>query len=122
MKPITWMIAGCLASWAAISAAAGPAVNPELLWGMAGPLVSAVATWAVIERAQASAPERLTNVMIAAFGVKVVLFAAYVIVLLAGLGLRPLPFVAGFSAYYVVLHAAEALCLQRLLARRAHSS
>jgi hypothetical protein len=121
MKPIVWMIGGCLGSWAAITVAAGPAVNPELLWGMTGPLASAVATWRVIDRVHASAPERLTNVMIAAFGAKVVLFAAYVIVLLAGVGLRPLPFVAAFTGYYVALHVAEALCLQRLLAPHPHS-
>jgi hypothetical protein len=122
MKPIAWMIGGSVASWAAVTVAAGPAVNPELLWGMAGPLVSAVATWAVLERAHASAPERVMNVMIAAFGVKVVLFGAYVIVLLSVVGLRPLPFVAAFTSYYVALHLAEALCLQRLLAPRPHAS
>ena len=42
--------------------------DPEVLFGMAGPLASAVGSWVVYERAHRSAPGRLTNVMIARSG------------------------------------------------------
>ena len=116
LAPVAWMIAGALASGLAVAAAGGQAVAPELWFGLAAPLVSAVASWIAVERTQRAAPERLTNVLIAAFGIKMVLFGAYVVWVLAGLSLRPVPFIASFTGYYVLLHATEAVLLKRLLA------
>jgi len=45
-----------------------------------------------------------------------VLFAAYVIVMIGVLAVRPVPFVAGFAGYFIALHLMEAMFLQRLLA------
>ena len=114
--PVVWMVGASVASWLMVVVATGSRLMPELLLGMAGPLVSAVATWLVLERTQAATPERLTGVMITAFGVKVLLFAAYVVVILALLGMRPRPFMLSFTGYYVGLHVVEALFLRRLLA------
>ena len=55
--------------------------------------------------------------MIAAFAAKMVFFGAYVAVMLLALALRPVPFVASFTAYFIALHLIEALCLKRLFAR-----
>ena len=71
----------------------GRACIPESLLGMLGPLVSAVATWVVVARTYAAAPERLTGVLVTAFALKVVFFGAYVAVMLRVLALRPVPFV-----------------------------
>jgi Kef-type K+ transport system membrane component KefB len=110
------MIGASVASWLALIVATGSSLMPELLLGMAGPLTSAVLTWQVLERTQSLTPERLTNVMITAFGVKVLLFAVYVVVILWALGLRPKPFMLSFTGYYVGLHIVEAMFLRRLLA------
>ncbi len=115
-RPVVWMIGATVASCLALVAVTGSRLMPELLLGMAGPLTSAVLTWQVLERTQSSAPERLTNVMITAFGVKVLLFAVYVVVALWALGLRPKPFMLSFTGYYVGLHVVEAMFLRRLLA------
>jgi hypothetical protein len=72
----------------------------------------------ILERTHATAPERLTNVMIAAFGVKMVFFGAYVAVMLKGLSLAPLPFVLSFASYYVTLHMIEAGMLKRMTDRQ----
>ncbi len=114
--PIAWMIAGSLGSCALVTALGGSRVSPEALAGMAAPLVSAVLTWIVVERTHAAAPERLTNVLMAAFAIKMVLFGAYAIVALGVLSMRPKPFIASFTGYYVALHVGEALLLKRLLA------
>jgi hypothetical protein len=50
-------------------------------------------------------------VMLRAFGVKVVLFGAYVVVMLRVLGLRPVPFTISFTCYFVALYGMEALFL-----------
>ena len=115
-RPVAWMIGASVASWLALLAATGSSLMPELVLGMAGPLTSAVLTWQVLERTQSSTPERLTNVMIAAFGLKALLFAVYVVVALWALGLRPKPFMLSFTGYYVGLHVVEAMFLRRLLA------
>jgi hypothetical protein len=122
LAPLVWMVAGSLASCAAVVAAAGSSVTPEIVFGMAGPLAGAAVTWVVLERTHAFAPERLTQVMIAAFGVKMLLFGAYVAMVLTVLALRPTPFMMSFVGYYITLHLVEAGFLKRLIAHGAQSS
>jgi hypothetical protein len=116
MAAAIWMAAVSVATCAAVAALGRGAVMPEAAAGMLAPLVSAVASWLVIVRVHATAPERLTGVLMAAFAIKAVLFGAYIVVALAVLDLRPMPFVAAFTSYYVALHIGEALLLKRLLA------
>jgi hypothetical protein len=114
--PAAWMVATGVLSAAAIAAVGGRAVAPEIWFGLAAPLASAVVTWRLIERTQASAPDRLTGVLLAGFGGKAVLFGIYVVAALALLSLRPVPFMVSFTGYYIALHVGEALLLKRLLA------
>jgi hypothetical protein len=115
------MAAGSVLTGAALWLSLGSKAAPELAWGIAGPLVSAAVSWWVIERAQRTAPERLTSVMIGSFAAKVLLFGLYLVVMLKGLALRPMPFMLSFTGYYVALHIAEAVFLRRLLANRVSS-
>ncbi len=115
MKPVAWMAGASLASWLLVRVASDGQGDPEILFGMTGPLVSAVGSWVAYERAHRSAPGRLTNVMITALAVKMVFFGGYVVVMLRGLDLRPVPFVVSFAAYFIALHAMEAFFLRRLL-------
>ena len=115
-NPILWMVGTCVASSLAIVGAIGVSFAPEIVLGLVGPLVSAVVSWRIIERVHASAPERLTSVLITAFGIKAVLFGAYVAVVLGVLEFRATPFMLSFTGYYVSLHAFEAALLRRLLA------
>ena len=115
MKPVAWMTGFGLTPWLAAAVAFEGRGDPEVLLGMAGPLVSAVGSWVAYERAHRSAPGRLTSVMIAALAVKMVFFGGYVGVVLRGLDMRPVPFVASFAAYFIALYAMEAAFLRRLL-------
>jgi hypothetical protein len=115
MKPLMWMAGASLGSWIVVTLISGGRANPEVLSGMAGPLVSAVASWVAYERAHRSAPGRLTNVMIGALALKMVFFGGYVGVMLRGFELRPVPFVVSFAAYFIALYAMEAMFLRRLL-------
>ena len=116
VHPIVWMVGGAFVTCLAAIAIAGRELKPEIVLGMAAPLVSAVASWLAIERAYATAPERLTNVLMVSFAIKMVLFGAFVAIVLAVLNMRPMPFIASFTCYYVALHFGEALLLKRLLA------
>jgi len=116
VTPLLWMAGSSVGSWLAVTAAGGADLNPEVLLGMAGPLTSASVTWIVLARTHASAPERVTSALMIGFVAKMVLFAVYVVVMIGVLGLRPVPFVAGFATYFIVLHLMEAVFLRRLLA------
>ncbi len=109
------MVAVAIISWLAITAVAG-AANPETGLGMAGPLIGAGVTWVLVQRTYAASPERLTGVMIAALAAKMVFFGVYVIVMVRVLALRPIPFMASFTGYFVALYVMEALFLRRLFA------
>jgi len=110
------MIGSSVASWAAITAAGGWGVNPELAFGMAAPLAGATVSWRFVERAHAQAPERVTSVLVAGFAAKMLFFGLYVGVL-GALWLRPMPLVVAFGASFLVLHMIEAGYLRQLLAR-----
>jgi hypothetical protein len=110
------MIGGSVASWLVASAVTGPVMGREVLAGMLGPLLVAVVTWEMADKTFRLNPERLTARMITAFAAKMVFFGAYVAVMLLALSLRPIPFVVSFTAYFIALHLAEALCLRRLFA------
>jgi hypothetical protein len=114
--PVPWMIGASLLSWAAISVTARQSLNPELWWGMVGPLASAVLTWIAVVRAQRTRPERVTGVLVAGFGAKIVFFGLYLAVMLRVVGVRVVPFALAFVAYVVALYVLEALFLKRLFA------
>ena len=119
MRPLLWMAGTCAGAWLVVVAVA-PDLNPEVLLGILGPLVSAMATWIVVARAVA-VPERVTGVMVTGLAVKMVFFGVYVAGLLKGAGLRPVPFVVSFAASFIALHAMEAGFLRRLFAEMQRS-
>ena len=114
MIPIAWMAGASVASWLAISVVGGDTVNPEALFGMLGPLLSACITWVAVDYTWRTTPERLTGVMMMGFAAKLVFFGLYVAAMLRGLSLRPVPFVAAFVSYFIALYAMQALFLKRL--------
>jgi hypothetical protein len=63
-------------------------------------------------------PEELTGLMAAAFLLKMVFFGAYVAAMLRVLRFRPVPFVGGFTGYFIGLYLMEALFLRRLFSER----
>jgi hypothetical protein len=116
MKPLWWMILGSVVSWLCAAAVLGERASPELLYGMAGPLVAAVGTWLVTVRTSRVNPAGLTGVMVVGMAVKALFFAVYVAVMLRGLDLRPRPFVISFTVYFIALYGIEALLLRRVFA------
>jgi hypothetical protein len=114
MTPVPWMIAVSAASWLAAAAVFGARAAVEILLGMLAPLTAAIASWMIAARTFRRDPARLTAVMITAFGAKMLFFGTYVAVMLAVVSVRPVPFVASFTLYYIGLHLIEALCLRRL--------
>lgn len=114
MTPIVWMAGASLVTWLAVSAIGGDRVNPEALYGMAGPLVAACITWGAVHQTWRSNPVGLTGVMIVGFAAKLAFFALYVAIMIRVLALRPVPFVLAFVSYFIALYAMQAFYLKRL--------
>jgi len=114
MKPVEWMVGASVGSLLVAIALFG--MGLELFLGMFAPLVIAVGTWVAVERAHRTNPSSVTAVMMGGFVGKMVLFGAYVVVVIRGLHVRPVPFVISFTAYFIGLYLVEALYLRRLFA------
>ena len=112
MRPVEWMVGTSVASWLAAIALFG--MGFELFLGMIAPLVVAVGTWIAVERAYKANPSGVTAVMMAGFAGKMVFFGSYIVIVLRGLSIRPIPFVVSFTAYFIGLYLVEALYLKRL--------
>jgi hypothetical protein len=108
------MFVAGVAPWLATLAIVGMRTGVAVLLGMLGPLVVAVGTWVLTERTYKRDPGRVTALMVGAFGGKMVFFGAYVAVMLRLFAVRPVPFVASFTSYFIALYLIEALYLRRL--------
>ena len=114
MKSLAWMVGAGAGSWACIAVAAGDRANPELLYGMLGPLAVVTVSWLVVQRAWVARPEGVLGVLMGGMPIKLLFLAAYAFVMLRVLGLRPIPFVTSFTGYFIALHNIEALFMRRL--------
>ena len=116
-RPLGWMIATSVLSWVIVAGMAGGRANPEVLYGMLGPLAAAAGSWIITKRTYTANPGQLMGVMIAGMAIKAVFFGAYVVIMLRVMALRPMPFVFSFTAYFIALYAMEALFMRRLFER-----
>ena len=116
MKFVGWVAIASLLSAAAAIAIAGVEFDREIVFGMAGPLAVVAASWLLIDWMHRRRPASVTALMMGAFAGKMIVFAAYVAVMLKGLGLRPGPFAASFVSYFIALYFVQALALRRLSA------
>ena len=114
MKAAAVMVATGFGSWLVASLVLDSRTRLEVLCGMIGPLVGVGGSWVMIERTHRRNPQAVTNLMIWAFGFKIVFFGAYVTAMLRGFSLRPVPFVVSFMSYFCGLYMLEALYLRRL--------
>ena len=101
-------------SWVPVAVLTNRQTSLAILCGMIGPLIACCVTWVMAVRIYRQHPEASTAVMIAAFAGKLIYFPAYVAVMLKLLWLRPLPFIASFTAYFIVLYFVTAVELRRL--------
>lgn len=82
--------------------------------GMIGPLAAAVTTWLLVARTFHRNPAAVTGVMVTAFMVKALFFAAYVVAMIKLVGLAPQAFIISFATFFIGLYAVQAALLARL--------
>lgn len=114
MKLFWWMLSGSVLSSAILTVLLDADIRLEIWIGMLGPLVSALVSWVFMERQYIRNPTGMTSLLIKSFAAKMVFFAGYVTVLLSIGWVQPIPFVVSFMAYFICLHAIEAIGLRRL--------
>jgi hypothetical protein len=86
----------------------------EVFYGSLAPLMVVIISWLIVKRVYRANPAGLMGVLLAGMAIKLMFFAAYAFVMLRVLHLRPIPFVASFTASFIVLHNLEALLMRRL--------
>ncbi len=119
MKPVIWMTAASVVSWAVLAVIVDRRTSVEILFGMLGPLVAVSGTWLLAARVlQRQGPVELAVLMLTGFVFKMIFFGAYVAVMLRVVGFRTAPFVASFTSYFIALYLIEALHLKRLFSER----
>lgn len=118
MIPLVWMVTGALGTCALAIALTADPHRAAVTAGMAGPLAAAAGTWIAVVRTHRRDPAGVSALMIRSFAVKMVYFAAFVLVALGAMRLPPVPFIMSFTAYFVALYAVEALLLARLFSGR----
>jgi hypothetical protein len=116
MKLFWWMLSGSVLSAIVLSLLLDADIRLEIWLGMLGPLASALVSWIAMERQYLRRPAGMTSMMVKGFVAKMVFFAGYVTVLLSIGLVQPIPFVVSFTAYFISLHAVEAIGLHRLQA------
>ena len=115
-RPVGLMVAAGLACWFGATALYGADAHVATLLGMAAPLVITIGTWKMAEQTYRRNPAALTGLMMAGFVAKMVLFGAYVVVVIRGLSQPAVPFAVSFTGSFIALYAIEALALKRLFA------
>jgi hypothetical protein len=113
MRRLAWLAGASIAAWLIVTAVSPP-LNPEVLFGMLGPLAASLVTWGMVERVHAAAPERVMTVLMQAFAAKMLFFGAYVVVMVRVVGVRSVPFAVSFTAFFIGLYGMQALFLRRL--------
>jgi hypothetical protein len=116
MKAVASITAASLVAAVAAIAIAGREAGADVLLGMLAPLGAAGVSWVLTERTFKRDPQRLTPLMIGAFGAKMLFFGAYVTVMLKVVGVHPVPFAVSFTGYFIALYLTEALLMRRLFA------
>ena len=114
MKLSAMLVVGCVATWGLFTALLMPEAATATFLGMLAPLIAGVGTVLLVEQTARTDIERLTARLAVAIFAKILFYGGYVGVVVGLLEVEPIPFVASFTAYFVVLQFIEALCFKTL--------
>jgi hypothetical protein len=109
------MVGAALVSWIAVAVVVRDA-RLATFFGMIAPLMVAVTSWLIAERAWRRDPPSVTPILMTAFGAKMLFFGAYVAVMLKAVAVAAVPFIVSFAGYFIALHLIEALALRAMFA------
>lgn len=108
-----WILCGAVVVSGLAALAAG--LGPEVLLGGLAPAIAGAGSWWVTTRTWAADPAALFRVMMRAFVAKCAFFVAWVVIMLRGFEVRPVPFALSLTVAFLGLHLTEAWSLRRLM-------
>jgi hypothetical protein len=114
MKLVWLMSAGSLLSASVFTGLLGSEFTLALWLGMAAPLAAAVISWMSIHSQHARRPEAVTPLLIKSFVIKMLFFGVYVVAMIGGGLVPPVPFAVSFTGFFLALHITEAFGLHYL--------
>ncbi len=89
--------------------------HTEILLGMLSPLLLGLWTINGVTRVNKKIPQKVTDFMIKAFGIKMVVYPLYIIIFFVFSAFNRWAFVISFLGFFSVLHAWEAVYISYLL-------
>lgn len=104
----------CLGSWGLLSGLFFPDYSTEIFLGMIAPLLVGTITVPIMKKTHITDPNNLTRFMMKGFLAKMILYGAYVSVIIGFYTFNAIPFVLSFVGYFVMLHVLEALFLRSI--------
>lgn len=105
------LVVFCLGTWGLIVIGMMDFAK-EIFLGMIVPLIIGVLSILSISIVHKKSPEKVTNVMIKSFAVKMIIYGGYFICIFTFYTFNPMPFILSFSGYFITLHLGEALFLR----------
>ena len=87
----------------------------EIFIGMIAPLVVSIISITINKNVFEKSPEKLTASLTKSFFMKMVLYAAYFVVILSFYTFEPTPFVISFTSFFILFYIIEAVFLQKLI-------
>lgn len=103
----------CIGTWGLIVGVLDQFAK-EIFLGMMAPLIVGIISILVLLAMHKKSPERVTNVLIKSFGIKMIFYGMYFIYIFTFYTFNPMPFILSFVGYFVTLHICEALFLRSI--------
>lgn len=103
----------CIGTWGLIVGVLDQFAK-EIFLGMMAPLIVGIISILVLSAMHKKSPERVTNVLIKSFGIKMIFYGMYFIYIFTFYTFNPMPFILSFVGYFVTLHICEALFLRSI--------
>ena len=95
-----------------------PTYISEIFLGMLGPMLISILSILTIKHAYNKSPQLVTAMITKSFFIKMVIFAAYFILILNFYAFEPIPFVISFTCFFTLFYIIEAIFLQKLFQSR----
>ncbi|MFQ6678601.1 MAG: hypothetical protein ACE5D0_09830 [Fidelibacterota bacterium] len=90
----------------------------EIFLGMIAPLIIGIVSILFISDVQKKSPEKVTNILIKTFLVKMIFYGVYFIYIFTFYTFNPKPFIISFTGYFLTLHVSEALFLKTIFTNK----
>ncbi len=91
---------------------ARPEWSLEILLGLLAPAIVGLLTVILFSRFQKMTAQQMTQWLMISFGIKMLIYPIYFIIIFKFYSFAPYPFIFSFAGYFIGLHVVEAIVLK----------